>query len=98
MAQRNLVMLKPRHALQKTPKPKTLGAPIPDKNKFKELKCTLWDGAWTLYYLSCCLLLDVMANGKDLLGQESVSAASIDYCKCLSNMAQVCMWQSTAGT
>ena len=53
------------------------------------MKCTLFDGAWTLYYLSCCMLLDVMANGKESLGEAGVATAGDEYCKCLSNMAQV---------
>lgn len=77
--------------VQKTTKPKTLGPPIPDSHKFQALKCTMWDGAWTLYYLSCCSLLDVMANGKESLGKADVATAADEYCKCLSNMAQVCL-------
>eukprot|EP00892_Ulva_mutabilis_P003709 jgi/Ulvmu1/170/UM001_0174.1 len=80
-------------ANQKTAKKATttLGAPIPDGHKFQALKCSMYDGAWTMYYLSSCMLLDVMANGNQSLGKETVATAGEEYCKCLSNMAQACI-------
>lgn len=77
--------------MQKKEKPKTLGPPIPDNHKFAPLKSTMWEGAWTMYYLSSCALLDAMANGKDALGKANFTTAGDEYCKALSNMAQVSM-------